>query len=259
MPNITIDGRQLTVPDGTTILQAALASGIDIPHYCYHPALSIAGNCRICLVEVEKVPKPVIACNTAVSEGMVVFTAVGEDEGVRAGGDGVPADQPPAGLPDLRPGRRVQAAGVLVPPRPADDAASRRRRATAPRSATWARGVVYDWERCIKCTRCIRFCDEVTKTGELGMFLRGGHEEIGTFPGRPLDNPYSGNVVDICPVGALTWKEFRFRSRVWFLTNVPSICAGCARGCCGRRRRVPQRGLPHHAAPQPGGQPLVDL
>jgi NADH-quinone oxidoreductase subunit G len=91
--------------------------------------------------------------------------------------------------------------------------------------------VVFDWERCIKCTRCIRFTDEVTGTGELDMFLRGVREEIGVFPGRPLDNAYSGNVVDICPVGALTLSEFRFRSRVWFLKDWPSVCTGCARGC----------------------------
>jgi NADH-quinone oxidoreductase subunit G len=91
--------------------------------------------------------------------------------------------------------------------------------------------VLFDWERCIKCTRCIRFTDEITGTRELAMFLRGVREEIGVFPGRPLDNPYSGNVVDICPVGALTLREFRFRSRVWFLKDHPSVCAGCARGC----------------------------
>jgi len=230
MPTLTIDGRQLTVPDGTTILQAALASGIEIPYYCYHPALSIAGNCRICLVEVEKFPKPVIACNTAVSEGMVVFTQSEKTkEWERAVMEFLlinhPLDCPicdQAGECKLQeysfrhgqPTTRFQ-----------------EEKSHGPKKRDLGPGVVYDWERCIKCTRCIRFCEEVTKTGELGMFLRGVHEEIGTFPGRPLDNPYSGNVVDICPVGALTWKKFRFRSRVWFLTNVPSTCAGCARGC----------------------------
>jgi NADH-quinone oxidoreductase subunit G len=91
--------------------------------------------------------------------------------------------------------------------------------------------IVFDGERCIKCTRCVRFCEEVTGTGELTLVDRGGHAIIDTFPGKPLDNAYSGNTVDICPVGALTWKPFRFQARVWFLKNVPSICTGCARGC----------------------------
>jgi NADH-quinone oxidoreductase subunit G len=93
------------------------------------------------------------------------------------------------------------------------------------------RNVLFDAERCIKCTRCIRFCDEVSRSHELALFSRGDHAIIGTFPGRPLDNPYSGCTVDVCPVGALTWKPFRFKARVWFLKNVPSVCAGCARGC----------------------------
>lgn len=230
MPTFTIDGRAIEVPPGTTVLEAALANGIEIPHYCYHPGLSIAGNCRICLVEVEKSPKPVIACNTPVSEGMVVRTA---SEKVTAWRNAVmefllinhPLDCPicdQAGECKLQdysyrfgtPTTRFIEEKVHGP----------KRRVLGPH-------VVFDWERCIKCTRCIRFCEEVTGTRELGMFLRGVREEIGVHPSRPLDNPYSGNVVDICPVGALTLREFRFRSRVWFLGNVPSVCPGCARGC----------------------------
>jgi len=101
----------------------------------------------------------------------------------------------------------------------------------APKREPLGRHVMFDAERCIKCTRCIRFCDEVSQSHELGLFQRGDHAIIGTFPGKPLDNPYSGNTVDICPVGALTLKEFRFKARVWFLKDVPSVCAGCARGC----------------------------
>src|SRR5262249_35724493 len=100
-----------------------------------------------------------------------------------------------------------------------------------PKRYDIGKSVTVDAERCIKCTRCVRFCDEVSWSHELGLFQRGDHAIIGTFPGRPLDNPYSGNTVDVCPVGALTWKPFRFKARVWFLKNVPSVCAGCARGC----------------------------
>jgi NADH-quinone oxidoreductase subunit G len=101
----------------------------------------------------------------------------------------------------------------------------------AEKAVDIGRHIMLDQERCIQCSRCIRFCDEVSKTGELAFFRRGQRTVIGVFPERPLDNPYSGNVVDICPVGALTLKEFRFQTRVWYLENTPSICAGCARGC----------------------------
>ncbi|HHN75663.1 MAG TPA: 2Fe-2S iron-sulfur cluster binding domain-containing protein [Acidobacteria bacterium] len=230
MPTFTINDRELTVPEGTTILQAALANGIDIPHYCYHPGLSIAGNCRICLVEVEKFPKPAIACNTVVSDGMVVST---ESEKVHGWRKSVmefllvnhPLDCP---ICDQAGECRLQEYSY-------QHGASTTRfveeKEHGPKRRDLGPHVLFDWERCIKCTRCIRFCEEVPKTGELGMFLRGVREEIGVFPGRELANPYSGNVVDLCPVGALTLKEFRFRSRVWFVTDVPSVCPGCARGC----------------------------
>jgi NADH-quinone oxidoreductase subunit G len=100
-----------------------------------------------------------------------------------------------------------------------------------PKRVDLGRHVKFDAERCIKCTRCVRFTDEVSKSHELGLFERGDHAIIGTFPDRPLDTPYSGNTVDICPVGALTWKPFRFQARVWFLKDIASVCGGCARGC----------------------------
>ncbi len=230
MPTFRIDDRELTVPDGTTVLQAALANGIEIPHYCYHPGLSIAGNCRICLVDIEKFPKPAIACNTVVTEGMVVHS---HTDHVREMREAVmeyflvnhPLDCP---ICDQAGECKLQdysyRFGYPTTRFTEEKEHGPKRRVLGPH-------VVFDWERCIKCTRCIRFCDEVTQTGELDMFLRGVREEIGVFPGKPLDNPYSGCVVDLCPVGALTLREFRFRSRVWFLTNVPTTCAACARGC----------------------------
>ncbi len=230
MPTFTLNGRELTVPDGTTILQAALKNGIEIPHYCYHDGLSIAGNCRICLVEIEKFPKPAIACNTVVTDGMVVET---ESEKVHGWRNGVmefllvnhPLDCP---ICDQAGECKLQEYSYKH-----GQATTRfdEEKEHGPKRRELGPHVLFDWERCIKCTRCIRFCEDVTGTGELGMFLRGVREEIGVFPGKPLDNPYSGNVVDLCPVGALTLREFRFRSRVWFVSNVPSTCPGCARGC----------------------------
>jgi NADH-quinone oxidoreductase subunit G len=230
MPKVTIDGREIDVAAGTTILQAALAEGREIPHYCYHAGLSIAGNCRMCLVEVEKAPKLVIGCYTPVADGMVVRTG---SEKVKQAQSAMmefflinhPLDCP---ICDEAGECRLQDYAV--------EHGTGRSRYTEPKLALQkavdiGKHVMLDQERCIQCSRCIRFCDEVSKTHELGFFGRGERTVIGTFPGKPLDNLYSGNVVDICPVGALTLKEFRFQTRVWYLKNTPTICAGCARGC----------------------------
>ena len=230
MPRVTIDGQEVEVAAGTTILQACLARGREIPHYCYHDGLSIAGNCRMCLVDVEKQPKLVIGCYTPVAEGMVVHT---ENEKVRKARAAMmefflinhPLDCP---ICDQAGECRLQEYAVTH--------GTGESRYTEPKLAL-AKAVdigphiMLDQERCIQCSRCIRFCDEITKTKELDFFERGERSQIGIFPGRRLDNPYSGNVVDLCPVGALTLKEFRFQTRVWYLKNTPSICGGCARGC----------------------------
>ena len=230
MPKVVIDGREMDVAPGTTILQAALARGNEIPHYCYHPGLSIAGNCRMCLVEVEKQPKLVIGCYTPVAEGMVVHTASAKVQTARAAMMEFFLINHPLDCPicDQAGECRLQEYAV--------EYGDGKSRYTEPKLAL-AKAVdigphvLLDQERCIQCSRCIRFCDEVTRTGELGFFQRGERTQIGIFPGKRLDNAYSGNVVDICPVGALTLKEFRFKTRVWYLKNTPTICAGCARGC----------------------------
>jgi NADH-quinone oxidoreductase subunit G len=231
MPAIEIDGQHVTTEDGINVIQAAARLGIEIPHYCYHPGLSIAGNCRMCLVEIEKMPKLQIACNTRVSEGMIVRT---KSERVRKAQEAVlefllinhPIDCPvcdQAGeckLQDYymdydRQPSRVQPEAKVKKGKAIDI----------------GRLVMLDQERCILCTRCTRFLDEITKTSELGIFERGDHCVIDLFPGKRLDNPYSANVVDICPVGALTNKDFRFRARVWYLDHTPSVCPTCATGC----------------------------
>ncbi len=227
---LTIDGSGMVVKKGTTVLQAAEQAGLLIPHYCYHPGLSIAGNCRMCLIEVEKMPKLQIGCATVAAPGMVVHTRTDRVKRTR---EGImefllinhPLDCPicdQAGECRLQQYEAAYGAGT-----------SRfiEEKVHAPKREEIGRHVMFDAERCIKCTRCIRFCDEVSQSHELALFQRGDHAIIGTFPGRPLDNPYSGNTVDVCPVGALTLKEFRFKARVWFLKDVPSVCGGCARGC----------------------------
>jgi NADH-quinone oxidoreductase subunit G len=227
---ITIDGKEVVTTKGKTVIQAAAEVGVAIPHYCYHPKLSIAGNCRMCLVEIEKMPKLQIACNTLVTEGMGVLTQSPKVLAVRKSVlefllINHPVDCPicdQAGecwLQDYymqhdREESRFEVGKVH----------DRKRTIFGP-------NIVFDGERCIKCTRCVRFCQEITKTDELAVVNRGDHSTIDLFPGVALDNPLSANVVDICPVGALTDRDFRFKVRVWYLNKTPSICPGCSTGC----------------------------
>jgi NADH-quinone oxidoreductase subunit G len=230
MPKLTIDEREVDVPKGTTVIQAAEQLGIFIPRYCYHPGLSIAGNCRICLVEVEKIPKLQVACNTPVAEGMVVHTnSAGAEDGRRSVLEFLLANHPldcpvcdQAGECDLQ---NFYMNFGLYNPRFREDKVKKHK------AVTLGPHVMLDQERCILCSRCVRFTDEITKTGEFGIFNRGDRAELGIYPGDTLDNPYSANVVDICPVGALTERKSRFKTRVWYLSSAPTICNGCSRGC----------------------------
>lgn len=230
MPKINIDGKELEFNQGQTIIEAAKENGIEIPHFCWHPKLSVSGNCRVCLVEVEKMPKLVIACATTAAEGMVVHTT--SDKALAARNAVMefilinhPLDCPicdEAGECKLQDYAYQHSVGEsrFVEEKNHKD----KRVPLGP-------NVMFDGERCISCSRCIRFCDEVAKDPELTFVQRGDRVTITTFPGQQLDNPYSMNVVDICPVGALTNRDFRFKSRVWDMSRTNSICNGCARGC----------------------------
>jgi NADH-quinone oxidoreductase subunit G len=235
MARITVDGRILEVPEGRTVLQALddaglLMNGVEIPHYCWHPKLSIDGSCRLCQVEVEGLPKLQIACNTPVEEGMVVRT---DTERVRSAREGVlelllvnhPLDCP---ICDQAGECKLQDYAFEYG---AEEARTREPRRARKKNVDLGPTIVFDQERCILCRRCTRFCDEISDTGELAVVNRGDESRIETFPGTPLDNPYSMNVADICPVGALTTKDFRFKIRVWFLEDVSGVCTGCSKGC----------------------------
>ncbi|MCX7833822.1 MAG: 2Fe-2S iron-sulfur cluster-binding protein [Ignavibacteria bacterium] len=227
---ITIDGQKLEFKKGETILQVALRSGIDIPHFCYHPALSIAGNCRICLVEVDNIPKLVIACATLAEKDMVVKTNTPKViEAQNAIMEFIlinhPLDCPicdEAGECKLQDYAYKYGKGY-----------SRfdEEKVIKDKRVPIGPNVLFDAERCISCSRCIRYCDEISKSHELTFVNRGEKVTIETFPGKQLDNPYSMNVIEICPVGALTSRHFRFRARVWDMSFTYSICPGCARGC----------------------------
>jgi NADH-quinone oxidoreductase subunit G len=227
---LTIDGLAVEAADKTTVLRAAEQAGLAIPHFCYHPGLDVEGSCRMCLVEIEGLPKLELACSTAVREGMIVRTST--ERVLQARRDVLefllaehPLDCPicdKAGecllqdYYDLH-GRH---AGRMTEPRERRD-----------KKVPIGRGLILDRERCVLCTRCVRFLRSVTGTGELGVFERAVRSEVGIFDGTPVDNDYSGNLVDICPVGAITAEDFRFRTRAWFLARRPSVCPHCGRGC----------------------------
>jgi NADH-quinone oxidoreductase subunit G len=233
MPVVTIDGRRIEASEGQKIIQVADENGIEIPRFCYHPDLPIDGNCRMCLVGVEKMPKPVIACNTDIIEGMVIQT-VSTNPQIREAVRGVlelllinhPVDCPvcdqagECSLQDFYMDYGLYGSRIDL-----DEKVKKRK------AISLGPLVVLDQERCVLCSRCVRFTDLITKTGELQFFNRGDHTVIGTLEDRPLTNSYSGNVVDLCPVGALTSRDFRFKCRVWFLSYTDSICAGCSTGC----------------------------
>jgi NADH-quinone oxidoreductase subunit G len=231
MPKLTIDGKQIDSPDGLNLIQAAERADIEIPHYCYHPGLTVVGNCRMCLVEIEKAPKLQIACNTRVAEGMVVHTrsprAVAAQKAVLE----FLLINHPIDCPVCDQAGECKLQDYYMD---YDRQASRfplGEKNHKGKAIYVGSDVMLDQERCILCARCTRFFDEITKTSELAIFERGDHCEIDIWPGRPIDNQYAGNVIDICPVGALTEKDFRFRMRVWYLHETPSVCAGCERGC----------------------------
>lgn len=231
MPTLTIDGREVTVEDGLNLIQAAERLGIEVPHYCYHPGLSISGNCRMCLVEIEKMPKLQIACNTRVSEGMVVHTTSPKVKAAQAAVLEFLLINHPIDCPICDQAGECKLQDYYM-----DYGAYRSRfpleaKVEKRKVVDLGPHVVLDQERCILCARCTRFLDEITKTSELGIFARGDHCYIDLFPGKKLENPYSGNVVDVCPVGALTSKDFRFKARVWYLEKTESVCTRCANGC----------------------------
>lgn len=230
MPKCVINGQEVEVEEGTTVIEAYKKLEENIAHYCWHPGLSIAGVCRLCVVEIEGNPRLQIACNTTVSDGMVISNNSPKvEEAVRWGLDfhliNHPLDCPicdQAGECGLQ--EQYMKYGQY-------DSSMAEPKVKKRKVVDLGPKIVLDSERCILCSRCVRFTDEVSKTGELGIYNRGDRSEIGTVKDKPLDNAYSVNTVDICPVGALTSKDFRFKQRVWYLEDTETTCSGCSTGC----------------------------
>ncbi len=226
---IKIDGRDLTVPAEWTVIKAAQENGIEIPHYCYHENLSIAGNCRICMVGLKGAPRPVVACAQPVAEGMEVTTSGKDVEEARKGVMEFLLINHPLDCPECD-----QAGECKLQDYSFDHGRDHGRfheEKVVKSKATFGPHVKYWGSRCIVCTRCVRFTSEVSGQGELNVIYRGDRSEIALFPGQVLDNPLSMNVVDICPVGALVSSDFLYQSRVWHLHDKPSQCVECAVGC----------------------------
>ena len=260
--SVSVDGRTISVPRtmpdpqtgkpvATTMIQACALAKVDVPHYCYHPKLPVAGNCRMCLVEfgtpalgpdrkpvinadgtpkIAKSPRPAIACATPVSPGMEIYT---DTPGVKQMREGVlefllinhPLDCP---ICDQAGECKLQEYSI-------DYGQSQSRfvedKVRKPKAVELGPRIMLDDERCILCTRCIRFTRDVVGDDKIGIIQRGSHSTIAAYPGTQFDNNYTLNTVDICPVGALTSKDFRFKMRVWFLKETKSVCTSCATGC----------------------------
>ncbi len=237
MVNLTIDGKKVTVEEGTTILKAAEKVGIEIPTFCWHDKLEPVGACRMCLVEVEKMPKLQIACATAVSEGMVVKTDTPAVIKARKGVLEFLLINHPLDCPTCDKGGECDLQNfVFKYGSDKNRFAEEKRRFTADPKSKFddlavGRQIIRNMNRCILCRKCVRFIREIAGETDLGTFRRGAKSEIGVLPEIPVDNPYSGNVVEICPVGALTSKSFRYKTRVWQTEKTPSICPHCADGC----------------------------
>lgn len=232
---LTIDGKSVSVPKGTNLIEAARMVGIDVPYYCYHPHLSIAGNCRMCQVKVKGAPKLDIGCNTVVKEGMEVathHTSKEVDDAQAATLEFILINHPlDCTVCDQAGHCKLQDYHWEYNARPSRFLERKEHKVKAePLGPT----VMLDGERCIMCTRCIRFCDEITQTSELGMLNRGDRSVIAINPGKELNNPLSGTVVDLCPVGALTHRNWRFNTRIWFTKETDTICTGCSTGCSAR-------------------------
>ena len=222
MAEIELDGKKVTAPDGAMVIQAAFAAGVYIPHFCYHKKLSIAANCRMCLVDIEKMPKPMPACATPVANGMIVRTKSAKAVSAQKSVMEFLLINHPLDCPICDQGGECQLQDLSVGYGWGASRFPEEKRVVLRKDVSPIVGME-EMTRCIHCTRCIRFGIEVGGVMELGMINRGERSEITTVHGGTLDSELSGNVIDICPVGALTSKPFRYTARTWELARRRSV------------------------------------
>jgi NADH-quinone oxidoreductase subunit G len=233
---LTIDGQHITVEKGKTVLQAAIEAGISVPYYCYHPGLRVDGSCRVCIVKIEKMPKLQTSCSMACTEGMVVSTRDPETTAARAGVLEFLLVNHPLDCPVCDKGGECPLQDFSYTFGPAES------RMDFPRRIFDGEGVKGDVDfgptlmlnrqRCILCTRCVRFMREIDSDAQIGIVDRGNGSEIATFREEGVNSLLSGNLMDVCPVGAITTKQYRFKSRPWDNPGVvDTVCTLCAKGC----------------------------
>jgi NADH-quinone oxidoreductase subunit G len=229
MPKLTIDGEEIEVPAGWTVLQACEAAGREIPVFCFHPRLNIAGNCRMCLVEMEKSPKPIASCAMPAGDGMVIKTGTPLVHKARKGVLEMLLINHPLDCPICDQGGECDLQDLTLFYGPDHSRFKENKRSVVDKD--FGPLVSTHMTRCIHCTRCIRFLDEIAGVEELGMVHRGGDEEISTWIERSLGSELQGNIIDICPVGALNSKPYAYRARPWELRKTESIDVLDAVGC----------------------------
>lgn len=229
MVNLTIEGRAVSVPAGTSILEAAKTAGILIPHYCYHPSLPIPGVCRMCLVEVEKAPKLAPSCATSVAEGQVVHVHNERALEARKGVLEFLLINHPLDCPICDQSGECELQDFTYQEGRADSRYREPKRFNPMED--FGGDVIYVPNRCILCTRCVRFMDDLAHDTVLNVSERGDRALIGKFEGKDLTHPWAANVIDLCPVGALLSKDFLNKARAWELDRAASICPNCTQGC----------------------------
>lgn len=229
--NISINGQNYQVENKALLIDVLNENGIKIPYFCYHEALGADGNCRMCMVEIEGMKRPQIACDTFVKDGMIVRTSGSKIDLVRQRILELELINHPVDCPVCDQAGECKLQDYYMDYGLYDSKINKLQKVKHKKHTELGSNVMLDQERCVLCARCVRFTSNITKTGELGIINRADHSCVSVVPGYKLDNPYAMNVIDLCPVGALTSKDFRFHQRVWFLKSAPSVCQGCATGC----------------------------
>lgn len=231
MIDIIIDSKTYHVEEGSLLIDLLIKEEIKVPYFCYHESLGADGNCRMCMVEIEGQKRPQIACDTFIKPNMEVRSTGESIEKVRTDILELELINHPVDCPTCDQAGECSLQEFYMDYGLNDSKVTIADKIKHAKHVDLGSNVILDQERCVLCARCTRFTDKITHTHELGIIGRGDEAKVSTMPGRKLDNPYAMNVVDLCPVGALTSKDFRFAQRVWFLQTVNSICHGCAKGC----------------------------
>ena len=229
--DIIVDEKSYSVEEGSLLIDLLIRENIKVPYFCYHESLGADGNCRMCMVEIEGQKRPQIACDTNIKAGMQVRSRGKNIDRVHQNILELELINHPVDCPTCDQAGECSLQNFYMDYGLYDSHVSRDEKVKHAKHIDLGSNVMLDQERCVLCARCTRFTDKITHTHELGIIGRGDEAKVSTMPGRKLDNPYAMNVVDLCPVGALTSKDFRFQQRVWFLKTANSVCHGCAKGC----------------------------